>query len=267
MSADEQAILRPQKQPFATSRAIMALILREITTTYGRSPGGYIWAILEPAAGIALLTAIFSIGFRTPPLGTNFALFYATGVLPLMMYLEISSKLAQTIQFNRALLSYPRVTFLDALIARLLLNILTQLMVHCIIITIIITFQNPNTTLDFSSIFLAYLMTISLAAGIGTMNSFLTLAYPVWQTAWAILNRPLLLISCVFFVYDSVPEPYAYYLWFNPVVHNVGMMRDGFYPFYYPNYVTMTYVFGVSALTFMVGLFLLNRYHRDMLDK
>ncbi len=102
----------------ATPRAIGALILREISTTYGRSPGGYIWAVLEPAAGIALLTLVFSIGFRTPPLGASFALYYAAGILPLMMFTELSGKLAQTIQFSRALLVYPRVTFLDALIAR-----------------------------------------------------------------------------------------------------------------------------------------------------
>ena len=60
---------------FATPRIIVALILREIGTSYGRSPGGYIWALAEPVLGIALLTAIFSIGFRIPPLGNNFSIF------------------------------------------------------------------------------------------------------------------------------------------------------------------------------------------------
>jgi capsular polysaccharide transport system permease protein len=33
-------------------RTIVALIMREMATSYGRSPGGYIWAIAEPVAGI-----------------------------------------------------------------------------------------------------------------------------------------------------------------------------------------------------------------------
>lgn len=259
--------LRSQTAPWATTRAIGALILREISTTYGRSPGGYIWAILEPAAGITLLTLVFSIGFRTPPLGTSFALFYAAGVLPLMMYTDISSKLAQTVQFSRALLTYPRVTFLDALIARFVLNVLTQMMVHFIVLGFILIFLRPTTTLDYSKIGQAYLLTLALAVGIGTLNSFLTLAYPVWQTAWSILNRPLFLISCVFFIFESVPQPYADYLWFNPIVHIAGVMRDGFYPFYQPTYVSIAYPLAIAALTTMAGLFLLNRYHRDILDK
>lgn len=259
--------LTSQAQPLATLRAIGALMLREITTTYGRSPGGYIWAILEPAAGITLLTLVFSIGFRSPPLGTSFALFYAAGILPLLMYTDIAGKLAQTMQFSRALLTYPRVTYLDALLARLLLNLMTQLMVHCIVLGFIMVVINPTTTLDYSKIGLAYLTTLALAAGIGTLNSFLTLAYPVWQTAWAVLNRPLFLVSCIFFNFEAVPQPYRDILWFNPIAHVVGMMRDGYYPFYHPTYISLAYPLAIAAVTLMAGLFLLNRYHRDILDK
>ncbi|MCX7558200.1 ABC transporter permease [Sulfitobacter sp. F26204] len=259
--------LRPQAEISTTPRAIGALVLREIATTYGRSPGGYLWAVLEPAAGITLLTLVFSIGFRTPPLGTSFALFYAAGILPLMMYTDVSTKLAQTIQFSRALLTYPRITFLDALIARFILSFLTQMMVHIIVLGFILIVLKPKTTLDFSKIGQAYLLTLALAVGIGTLNSFLTLAYPIWHTAWSILNRPLFLVSCVFFIFESVPQPYSDYLWLNPIVHIAGLMRDGFYPFYQPSYVSIVYPLAIAALTTMLGLFLLNRFHRDILDK
>ena len=65
----------PKDRKFRTFRAVMALVLREMTTTYGRSAGGYIWAFVQPIAGIALLTFIFTLIARTPPLGTNFPFF------------------------------------------------------------------------------------------------------------------------------------------------------------------------------------------------
>ena len=259
--------LRSAQASFPTIRAVLALILREMSTTYGRSPGGYVWAILEPAAGIALLTLIFSAGFRNPPLGTSFALFYAAGMFPFLMYNELSMKLGNTIQFSRVLLTYPRVTFVDALIARLSLGVFTQLMVHFIMIGGIVYFLSSNTALDFLKITLAYLMVIALAAGIGTLNSFLTLAYPLWQTAWAITTRPLFLISGIFFTFETVPKPYSDWLWFNPLVHIIGLMRDGFYPFYHPNYVSVGYVMGIGTVTGLSGLFLLHHYHREILDK
>ena len=92
---------RSPKRRFASLRTIAALILREMTTTYGRSPGGYLWAILEPVAGIALLTAIFAMSFRSPALGDSFPLFYATGMMPFMMFTGIHSKVSQSLSFNR----------------------------------------------------------------------------------------------------------------------------------------------------------------------
>lgn len=268
LPSDPPLLPRPASAAgWASLRAVGALLLREMSTTYGRSPGGYLWAVVEPAAGIALLTAVFSIGFRSPPLGSSFALYYAAGILPLMMYLDISTKMAQTIQFSRALLAYPRVTFVDALLARLILAVLTQLIVHGIVLGAILWWQGPLTRFDLGQIALAYGVCIALGAGVGSFNSFVTLAYPVWQTAWAVLNRPLFLLSCIFFNFESIPRPYADWLWFNPLVHVVGRMRDGFYPFYHPVYLSLIYPLGLSAVGLLAGLFLLNRYHRDILDK
>jgi len=267
MARARQIIARKLVPVIATPRAVMALILREMSSTYGRSPGGYVWAVLEPAAGVALLTVIFSIGFRAPPLGTSFPLFYAAGILPFLMFNDISQKMGQTIQFSRQLLKYPRVTFLDALLARLLLNGFVQLMVNLMVLLFILKVMEARASLNEGRIALAYGMVLALAAGVGTLNSFLTLAYPIWATIWAIVTRPLFIVSGIFFLFESVPAPYADLLWFNPLVHVIGMMREGFYPYYAPDYVSTAYVLGVSAMCFIAGMFLLWRHHRDILAK
>ena len=51
---------------FANLRVILALMLREMTTRYGKSTGGYIWAFAEPLGMIAILSAVFSMAIRTP---------------------------------------------------------------------------------------------------------------------------------------------------------------------------------------------------------
>lgn len=265
--AGDKGPLREVRLPFATSRSVFALMLREMSTSYGRSPGGYIWAVLEPVAGIALLTAIFSAGFRHPPLGTSFALFYATGLLPFLMYADVAGKLSQTLAFSRALLEYPRVTFIDALMARFFLNTLTQFMVHFLVMWGVLTFVVSDVSIDMGKMAVAYAMVLALAIGIGTLNAFLTLAYPVWQTVWAVANRPMFLVSCMFYLFETVPQPYRDMLWFNPLVHPVGLMRDAFYPYYNPTYISVTYTMAVALIATLVGLFLLNRYHRDILDK
>lgn len=250
--------------PFAGVRTVFALILREMSSTYGRSVGGYIWVILEPVLGIALLTAIFSLGFRHPRLGSNFPIYYATGVLPFQFYAIISGKVAHSIVYSRQLLTYPRVTFIDVIVARLILNILTQLIVGCIVISGILIAFDTRTTLDMSRVVLSYSMATALAVGIGTLTCFLSSMFPLWIRVWGIITRPLFMISGTFFIYEAIPEPYRNWLWYNPLMHVTGEMRAAFYFSYDAPYVTPSYVFGVSGVCLMTGLLLLRRFHRDI---
>ncbi|SEL72163.1 capsular polysaccharide transport system permease protein [Roseivivax marinus] len=259
-----QTPARPPRRRFATARVVAALMLREMSTTYGRSAMGYIWAILEPVAGILLLTAIFSLGFRSPPIGTNFAIFFASGILPFMAFKDIDAKVTQSQRFSRQLLEYPGVTFLDTIIARVLLNTLTQALILFVVLTGIIQLYDLDMILDVPKIATAFVLAIFLAIGIGTLNSYFVTLYPVWERIWAILTRPLMLISCVIFIYDAVPMPYRDWLWWNPIVHVVGRSRDGVFSTYDASYVSDLYVLTVALVSTAVGLILLRRYHREM---
>lgn len=264
----EQPRLRPvhRQRRFASLRAFLALVLREMATSYGRSPGGYFWAIAEPVGGIMLLTFVFSFGFRTPPMGTNFAIFYATGVIPFVAFVSVSGKVALTIRQSKALLAYPAVTFMDALLAKIFFNLVTQLLVGYLVLTFITLTQETRTDAQVLEIALAYAMVFTLAVGIGALNCFLFTAFPWWQQVWSIVTRPLFLLSCVFFIFDDVPDTIQPYLWYNPVVHVVGQMRMAFYPSYRGDYVTPVYVFALGLVLMVIGMALLHRYHRDLLN-
>ena len=265
----ESPELRPviQHTRFATLRTITALILREMATTYGRSPGGYVWAILEPALGIFLLTLIFSIGFRTPKLGDNFAIFYATGLAPFFLFNSVSNTVAQAVNYSRALLSYPRVTYVDGILARFILNGMSQLIVSFLIISFIRMVWDTRTVLDFDRTMMAFIMALALSLGGGLLNCFLFTMFPIWQQAWSIITRPLFLLSGIIIMYETIPEPYASFVWYNPVLHIVSESRASFYLQYDPTWTSYTYVFGVSLVCGLAGMVLLHRYHRDMLER
>ncbi|MEV8465934.1 ABC transporter permease [Fluviibacterium sp. DFM31] len=250
-----------------TPRVISALVLREMSTTYGRSAAGYLWAVAEPVAGIAILTAAFSFMLRDPPIGNSFALFYATGLLPFLMYMGVSGKVSQAIQFSRPLLSYPRLTFLDAVFARFLLNAITQLVVAFSVLGALLLAQDTRPVIDFGAIFLSFAMALSFAFGIGALNCLLFAFLPSWQMIWAVMNRPSFLISGIFFTYDSMPAVVQKFLWFNPLIHVIGQMRKGVYPTYSGVYVTPWYVFLCAAIPAVAGIFFLRRYHKKILNE
>lgn len=258
--------LRPihRQQRFATVRTILALVLREMTSTYGKSPGGYIWAVIEPVAGITVMAFIFTLFLRSPPLGSNFMLFYATGLLPYMMFISLSNKVSQTLNYSRQLLSYPRVTIIDALAARVILNVTTQLMVSMIVLGGILTYFETGTTFYLPAILQAYAMAAAIGVAVGTMNCFLIASFPIWGNIWSVLTRPLMILSCVIHLFDSTPQPWRDYMWYNPLIHVVGTMRSAFYIGYDAQYASPTYVFGVSLVIGLLGLLFLSRYYRTL---
>lgn len=264
MSHSLQKAQRPRS--FRMSRTIAALVLREMSTTYGRTALGYLWAFIEPVAGIALLTLVFTVIGFAPPVGTSFALFYATGLLPFMMYTGMAGKIATALRFSQPLLFYPGVTFVDAILARFALNALTETMVFGTVLAIIVVGQGLEVILDVPAILLGLAMVMALGMGIGTVNCFLMSIFPIWERAWAILNRPLVIISCILFPLEAVPMPWRDYLWYNPIVHLIGQVRGGFYPTYDSSYVSPLYVFGLSALLTAIGLVMLTRYRSYILN-
>lgn len=255
-----------KSQPFASLRAIGALVLREMSTSYGRSPGGYLWALLEPLAGIALMTVVFSALLRTPPLGNNFAIFYATGTLPFTLFNSMHNKIAQSLSYSRPLLAYPTVTYLDAILARFILNVMTQFMVAYLVFSGMLLVFETRTTLDLPVIIEAFGLTALLALGLGTLNCYFFTRFEVWRFAWSIMMRPMFIISGIFFLFENMPQQYQPYLLWNPMLHLISLTRRGFYANYDAIYVSKTYVLVVALTSLAFGLVLVRRHHRDLLN-
>lgn len=258
----------PSNGFFRMVRTVSALILREIATTYGRSAGGYLWALADPILGVTLLTVIFQVvmGRSSPPIGGNFPLFYATGYVTFQMYNDISNKMAASLRYSRPLLAYPAVTFVDALLARLILNTIMHVIVFTVLIAGIAVVFRLALVMDVAVVIRALGLTALLGAGVGTMNCFLIMRFPVWERAWSIVTRPLFLISGIFFTYDIMPKIAQDVLWWNPVLHVIGLTRRGVYGIYPADYVSETYVTLVALILLALGLLLLSRRYRDLLE-
>lgn len=256
-----------RRRRFATVRTVLALILREMSTRYGRTPGGYVWAILEPLAAIIVLSVGFSLVLRAPSLGTSFLLFYATGYLPFDLYQSVSNAVARALNFSKPLLQYPAVTWIDAVLARFLLNSLTSILVAILLLSGILIATDARATLDLVPVLRAMGLAIALGLAVGTVNCTLIGLFPIWEVAWSIITRPLFLASSILYIFEDLPPLAQDILWYNPLVHIVGLMRTGFFPTYTAAYVNEVYVLAVSLVLLALGQILLGRYHREILNR
>lgn len=259
--------LRPARRRFAATRTIGALILREMSTRYGRTPGGYVWAVLEPLAAILFLSIGFSLVIRSPSLGTSFLLFYATGYLVFNLYQSISITTARAVIFSKPLLKFPAVTWIDAVLARFLLNSLTGILITLLLTGGVLVAVDARALLDLPVAIQALGLAMVLGLGVGTLNCVLTGLFPLWDVIWSIFTRPLFLASGILYLYEDLPPLAQDILWYNPLLHLTGLMRSAFYPTYSAPYVSNAYVLLTSLILLVLGLILMGRYHREILNR
>jgi capsular polysaccharide transport system permease protein len=110
-------------------------------------------------------------------------------------------------------------------------------------------------------------MAAVLGLGVGTLNCYLFMAYPINERLWQIATRPLVIVSGLFFLLESVPEPYRDWLWYNPLFHITGEMRNGIFSVYSATYVSYLFVYGLGASLFAIGFLLLSNSYRDLIEK
>ncbi len=268
---DQTPPLRPAQEPksrrFRTLRVIAALILREIGSSDARSSLGFLWSVIDPIATVAILTIAFSLITRTPPLGTSFPLYYMTGVVVFHIYSHIANRVSGSIRFSKQLLGFPAVTVMDALFARFILNYLLNIVVFFVLSYGIIYFYDLRVNIDYGPVILALTMAGALAIGIGTFNSVMFMLFPTYEHLWGMLNRPMVILSGVLILIESLPDWLFNILWWNPAAHIVAEMRNGFYPFYDASWVSPFYVFIVASVAFVAGLINLQRFVYDALDR
>ncbi len=246
-------------------RVIIALLLRETRTTFGNASIGYLWAIFTPALGIALLVLIFSFAARQPPFGQSLALFFATGFLTYEFYNKLSNSIMTVIDSNKALLLYPVVTPISAIIARFLLITLTYFIIMFLFYGILIFFglaEFPSFPTKFCYAFLAIAL---FGLGVGLVNLTLIKLWESWRFVWQIINRPIFFISGIFFIPSLLPEYALDYLKWNPVLHLIEWIRTAYYPNYDSRILDVGFLLSLSLIFIVLGLFAerLNRHRKS----
>lgn len=236
------------------ARVIGALVLRETRAAFGTSSIGYLWAVITPAAGVAMLVVLFSLVGRQPPFGSSLALFFATGILTLEFFNKLSNTLMTTFEANQALLTYPRIKETDALFARLILISATYVIVMAIFYAALIALGLAPLPHAPERLMQAFAATAALGFGFGSLNAVIISLWPSWLHIERVLTRPLFFISGLFYIPSNLPPQAVEILWWNPVLHLVEWMRHGYYPNYDSVILTPAYPLSIAVVMILLGL-------------
>jgi len=270
-AAPRQRLRRPSPRLWdglATQcRVIHALIVRETRTRFADSLLGYGWALLEPVLHIVMLFLVFAVMMRgRPPIGSDFFVFYYTGIIPYHIFVHSSSSMTYAITSNLSLLQLPRVTTFDVVIARGLLEFVTDLAVAALLLAGFYALGRPAMPRHIGDLAGAILTVWLLACGCGMINAVLNAFVKAWDKIWAQATRFLYFISGIFYVPAMMPDWLRDTLAWNPILHAVDWFRAGFFPEYEPHWLDRGYLALAATVALLAGFVLERGLRRRLFE-
>ena len=191
-----QAVPTPSVSSALTvqGRVIYALAMREVHTLYGNTRLGYLWAIIQTAFNIAIFWGMREFVGAHAPHGMSMAVFMLCGFIPWYMFSDTAVRCMTAVRANQALLTFPQVTELDLMIARLIVVWGTQLLCAGILLSIAAALGEPVELRHPESLAATLFVAPLLGWGVGLVFASLARFWSTLERLVPILMRILLFV-------------------------------------------------------------------------
>lgn len=222
-------------------QVVHAILLRETKTRFGNNQLGYVWALIEPILWIATFAAMYHVLGRTGPGGMGIVPFLVTGIVPFLMFRGTAKQCMSAISGNKGLLFYPQVQPLDLVLARVLLEWVTYFLVFTVLMTVPALVDGELVVDNLLRVLMGLALASGLGTGLGLVFCGLSVFSPTAERLHGPMIRPLFWTSGIFFMVEALPTAARDLLLYNPVLHAVELVRDGWFPGHHAPHVNAWY--------------------------
>lgn len=222
-------------------QVIHAILLREVRTRFGNHQWGYAWALIGPLLWVGAFAALYHLLGRMAPPGMSVISFLITGIVTFEMFRNTSHQATGAIAGNKGLLFYPQVRPLDLVMAHALLEGVTQIVVFSLLLSGVALYEGHLPVDDVLTTIVGVSLAIGLGGSFGLLSCGLSTLSPTFERIHGMIMRPMFWFSAVFYPLDSVPTAFRNVLLYNPVVHAIELVRDGWFPGYQTRHIDPWY--------------------------
>ncbi len=231
-------------------RVVHALFIRELMVRYGRENIGFAWAILEPMILTCGVMVVWTVMGGHSKDGVKAVELVFTGYMPLTLWRHLTGPVINMFRSNASLLYHQRITLLDMVMARQLLELCGTTAALAVIYSTLLLFGMIEGAVDYSLVFLGWLMMAWIGSAVGALLAAITERYEVAERfvmPFQYLNIP---ISGAFYMVDWLPPWAQHAISWHPLVHVYEVFRAGYFG---PMVVTHYDLFYFSVCAFILS--------------
>jgi len=237
-------------------RVIRALILRDMRARFGSGFFSYMVAIFIPLTHLLGLMLVPLLANQIAPLGTDYGLFAATGVLPYILCLYPARMMMLCLVDSAPLMSFPAVKPLDVIWARALLETVVAFTVTLCFVGFLALMDVDFWPSDVAQATAAIFSTIYLGISLGFVGAIVFKLVRAWMFVQLLIVIVMYLTSSAFILPRILSAEIRNAIWFNPLFHSVEWMRLAYYEAYGEDLLSRAYLLGFSTVLFAAGMLL-----------
>lgn len=228
-------------------RVIGALMLRELTTRFGRENIGFLWIMAEPLLFAVLVGILWRFMKGPIEFGVDIVAFVITGYLPLVLFRTAVNRGVKSFTANGGLMYHRQIKILDLLLVRFLVEFIGHAMAYLFIATVLGVLGFFPVPYD-----VGFLILGGLYYGLFTFAVMLVVASlsemsEVIEKIIPVTTYLMIPFSGAFYLVSSLSPNVAKFLLYSPPVHGMEMMRlgvfgpsiDPHFDYIYPLMVTL----------------------------
>jgi capsular polysaccharide transport system permease protein len=246
-------------------RVIWALLLRELSTRYGRQNIGFLWLIGEPlifALSVTLMWGLikpeFEHGIRVVP-------FVVTGYMCLILSRHIIQHGMNCVRANSGLLYHRHITVMHLFIARLALEFVGVSFAFFVIFGFLALIGQMAPPQNLPLVYAGWVLMAWMAVGLALIFGALSEIFEFVERVVGVVTYLMVPMSGAFYMAAWIPGAFRKFLLALPFIHPVEMIRAGFFGEFVTTYYSTPYAIAWGAGLTLLGLALL-RLVRDRVE-
>jgi capsular polysaccharide transport system permease protein len=248
----------------AQARVVKALLLRELTTRFGRENIGFLWMMVEPLLFAVLVGVMWTYLKGSDEHGVGIIAFVASGYIPLTFLRHSFTRCISIFLVNGSLLYHRQVKVTDFILARVLIEFIGATMAWVFIafaLGILGYIPVPAYPGMMVAGWLLYgLVILSICFVIAPLSEMSEVIEKIMPVSTYIAIP----VSGVFTMASWAPPGAREYLLMSPMVNTMEMIRYGLFGDYVEPYYNVWNPILVSVVFMTIGLVLCRRVRRSL---
>lgn len=251
-------------EAFRVQRTVIgALLLREMSTRFGRENLGFVWLFVEPALLGGAVGGMHHLSGHGLPGGVDILSFWVLGYIPFYLFRSVVNRAPVAIVSNQSLLYHRRITILDIMLSRNLLEGGAVLGAMAVFVMVLGT-ATGIWPVEPAKIVLGMALMLGLANGISMLLAAGSVYSEMYERMTHLVTYISLPVLGAFYMVFWLPtDIQAMALWI-PTVHCFELVREGQFGRAVPTHYDIPYLLGWIAVLNLFGLAALRKARRDL---